>query len=92
MSPRTKSIEVPDTAAELKLEPLPLRTADRCDQDCPAQAMVRTVKDNELVLDWCGHHYATHEPALMGKGFVVYQDIRKVLLLSNSDVPEATGV
>ncbi len=80
MAAKTKSIVVPDAPTELKLEPLPLRTADRCDYDCPAQAMVRVVKDNELILDFCGHHFSSHEPKLLGEGFAVVEDVRFTLV------------
>jgi len=40
-----------------------LTAVDRCDR-CSAAALV-LIEVNELPLQFCGHHYHDHEPALM---------------------------
>jgi len=41
-----------------------LSMSDRCDR-CGAQAFVRVTFRNGGGLDFCGHHYADHEAALI---------------------------
>ena len=54
-----------------------LRASDRCAR-CEAQAYVR-VSIAGTTLDWCGHHYREHEPALTAQGAKVITDQRKLL-------------
>ncbi len=67
---------VPDSPAGIAEIVVPLMRADRCEQrDCPARAMVR-VRKGLLFLDFCGHHYAKHELALVSGGWHINHDIR----------------
>jgi hypothetical protein len=56
----------------------PLKTADRCDHACPAQALVRVVKGT-LELLYCGHHMGVAEVGLLLQGFTIESDIRTEL-------------
>lgn len=54
-----------------------LKLADRCDQCGSAQAFYRMIKAEEagnLYLDFCAHHYATNEEALVLSGWDVLDD------------------
>lgn len=73
----TATTEAPTMETTTALEPL--RVIDRCDNArCNARAYVR-VEIKDMPLDFCGHHYAAHEPALIPAGAVVLEDIRDQL-------------
>lgn len=50
----------------------PLTVADRCDQECNAQALVRLHNSTRL-LDFCGHHFNKNSDALSDQGWAVLE-------------------
>jgi anti-anti-sigma regulatory factor len=62
--------------------PQALTALDRCDS-CGAQALVRWVimkkrRKNQQELIFCGHHSNSYAETLQGKGFVVFEDVRRL--------------
>lgn len=51
-----------------------LTPRDRCDVDCPQQALVR-MQIGGKALDFCRHHYNKHEMALIEQGAEIVQMI-----------------
>jgi hypothetical protein len=51
-----------------------LTPKDRCDHDCPQQALVR-MKVGDKALDFCRHHYNKNEMALIEQGAEIVQMI-----------------
>lgn len=62
----TQTLTVPDLTA-----------ADRCDR-CGAQAYVRVELANGTALQFCGHHWGTHEAALTPKAARVINQLHKL--------------
>lgn len=62
----TQTLTVPDLTA-----------ADRCDR-CGAQAYVRVELANGAALQFCGHHWGTHEAALAPKATRVINQLHKL--------------
>lgn len=61
-----------------------LTPLDRCDR-CAAAAIVRWRK-GELLIDFCMHHSDSNGADLMSSKFEVVEDIRSILIPSNTDV------
>lgn len=46
-----------------------LNAHDRCDADCPAQALTRVINVHLHVLQFCGHHLNRYSEGLDAQGF-----------------------
>jgi hypothetical protein len=51
----------------------------RCDNDCPAAAVVLVEREAD-VLAFCGHHYDRVWPVLFERGWEVVRDLRSTLI------------
>lgn len=58
------------TPVETAPEPARLTLADRCDA-CGVAAQVIAEKPAGAKLMFCGHHSASHGPALLAKGWII---------------------
>lgn len=62
--------------------------AERCDS-CSAEAYVQTARGLAL-LAFCAHHFRTHEPTLLARGWRLISDHRADLLQrQHIDTPDA---
>lgn len=70
-----------------------LNATDRCMCTCSARAMVRVAvplaSGEELMVDYCGHHFATHETGLDSSAARIIEDIREGSTAVDTDEPVA---
>jgi hypothetical protein len=57
-------------------DPPKLLAKERCDEECPAQALVRFKFPDGRILDFCGHHAEDYTIMLLAKQAVVIEDKR----------------